>query len=643
MQAGIQLYQYWKGRLEAMGKIRTAWFTTFNLDISFFEKYILSALMGIDARDMSRPEDYETLSAALNADNTDEYMDVRVFYDAKQLMITGKAKLTAVDLHAMEAHRFGNTFAGGVFHPKVALFENDQGQFWLLTGSFNMTLSGWARNRESFFLEPILDTSNARAAHSFFQSLAKVHGIDAAPALRRLKNLKTEADSAPWKFTSSLDATLWLDEMQRKNQTGSLRIWSPYFSEELGEVIRQLNTRGWSSIEIVPATNENQKIRIETENFEKASAMSGVHFLRDDVAGIDPAVFVHGKVWLTSHAVAIGSWNMTQAGMNIASSGSNNIEAGVVVSLNSRERQAIEQSLRLNPLTNPTCCHAEELNEDPDNATHPCKVVVDLLLDWELLHVSIVSPEYETLVEDLSLSSSIHIPGLGEVSLKKWKQPVSIKSFELRLLTDRFFSIKDSNNNTVYQGYMRERGLSFRPINGFQNLSDCMMSWFTEAPERQTEWQIVNYSTEFTEAITGEKNLTRETHNYRGWFNAFYALECMKKRIDEVKKGDDRTNKLRKIGRVMPGNINEIKKHLTQEQDHLGRSFSENGIYLWFIISKFNAVIEYYNRAIKDPGEFIEPIHQSERVLNELIQSKYDYSPRQINQWKSFIEERLSN
>ncbi|MFN5294120.1 MAG: hypothetical protein ACK5BL_01195, partial [Flavobacteriales bacterium] len=101
--------------------------------------------------------------------------------------------------------------------------------------------------------------------------------------------------------------------------------------------------------------------------------------------------------------------------------------------------------------------------------------------------------------------------------------------------------------------------------------------------------------------------------------------------------------KLRKIGRVMPGNITEIKKHLAQEKDHLGRSFSENGIYLWFIISKFNAVIEYYNRAIKDPGEFIEPIQQSERALNELIQSKYKYTPQQINRWKAFIEERLSN
>ena len=138
--------------------------------------------------------------------------------------------------------------------------------------------------------------------------------------------------------------------------------------------------------------------------------MTGVHFLRDDVSGVDPAVFVHGKVWLASHAVAIGSWNMTQAGMNIASSGSNNIEAGVVVSLNSRERQAIEQSLQLSPLTQPTCCNAEEMNEDPDHTTNQYKVVVDLLLDWELLQVSIVSPDRKSTRLNSSHSSVSRMP-----------------------------------------------------------------------------------------------------------------------------------------------------------------------------------------------------------------------------------------
>lgn len=640
MQSGIQLYSHWKSRMEEMGRIRSAWFTTYNLDIGFFEKYILSALVGIDARDMSRTEDYEAISNSLNSENSEEYIDARVFYDARALTITGKPKLTAVDLHAIDPQLIDNRFAGGVFHPKVALFENERGQFWLLTGSFNMTLSGWARNRESLFLQPIEDAENALEVHTFFSRLAAHCNVESTAVLQRLRRIKSET-TAPWKFRSSLNTVFWLDDLRKQGQTDNLRIWSPYFSEALPEVIEQLNIKGWSEIEVVPATNESQKIRIEADNFAAASKL--VQFMRDDVSGLDPDVFVHAKVWLTSNAVAIGSWNMTQAGMNLSPGGGNNIEAGVVVNLKAYERQTIEKTLQLSRLEKPMCCDADDLNEDNEPQINKSSLVVDLILDWEQRLVHLVSPNFEQLQERLQPGSTICIAGLGQLPLQRWKDPQSIQSHELRFLTDRFFTVKDESGQTIYQGYMRERSLSFRPVNGYQNLSDCMMSWFTETPERHSEWQVVNYSGEVIEGIETERIAGKEAHNYQGWFNSFYALECLKKSITEAKKNADRDVRLRKIGRVMPGNITEIKKHLLHEQDQIGKSFSENGIYLWFIISKFNAVIDYYNRAVKMDEECIEPLPLPEKALKELLQTKYNYSTRQINQWTSYVLERLNS
>ncbi|MFN5619956.1 MAG: phospholipase D-like domain-containing protein, partial [Flavobacteriales bacterium] len=280
MQPGIQLYAYWKSRIEEMGRIRTAWFTTFNLDIGFFEKYILSALLGMDARDMSRPEDYEVISNALHDQHPNEHLDVRVFYDARALVSTGKPKLTTVDLHAIDPQLLDNQFAGGVFHPKVALFENDRGQFWLLTGSFNMTLSGWARNRECFFLQPIEDAENATAVHDFFSRLVTLSNLESTAVLQRLR--KQKGVIAPsWKFHSSLNDSFWLDALRKKGQTEQLRIWSPYFSEHLSDVIAHLQTRGWNAIQVIPATNELQKIRIEAENYK--AAKEHVQFMREDV------------------------------------------------------------------------------------------------------------------------------------------------------------------------------------------------------------------------------------------------------------------------------------------------------------------------------------------------------------------------
>jgi hypothetical protein len=640
MQSGIQLYSHWKSRLEEMGRIRTAWFTTYNLDIGFFEKYILSALVGIDARDMSRPEDYEAISNSLSAESGLEHIDVRAFYDARALVNTGKPKLTTVDLHAIDPQLIDNRFAGGVFHPKVALFENDLGQFWLLTGSFNITLSGWARNRESFFLQPIEDSQNALEVFNFFSRLASHCKVESLAVLQRLRRVKSDT-TATWKFRSSLSESYWLDDLRRKGQGSDMRIWSPYFSEALPDLIAQLYDRGWSELEVIPATNESQKIRIEADNYAAASKL--IQFMREDVTGVDPDVFVHAKVWLTSNSVAIGSWNMTQAGMNLSPGGGNNIEAGVVVSLSAGERQSIEKSVRISKLDNPVCCDAGELKDDPDNPGIAPTFVVDLLLDWEHRHVSLLSPSYDELRERLMAGGSISIAGLGTIPVSRWKEAQSIQSFEMRFLTDRYFTVKDETGKSIYQGYMRERGLSFRPVNGYQNLSDCMMSWFTETPERHSEWQVVNYSGEVIEGIDTQRLTELKTHNYQGWFNSFYALECLKKSITEAKKNDDRDVRLRKIGRVIPGNITEIKKHLLHEQEQAGKSFSENGIYLWFIVSKFNAVIDYYNRAVKANEEFIEPLPLPEKEFKELLQSKYKFSARQINQWTALVNERLNS
>ncbi len=639
MQSGIQLYSHWKSRMEEMGRIRTAWFTTYNLDIGFFEKYILSALVGIDARDMSRPEDYEAISNSLSEESGREHIDARVFYDARALNNTGKPKLTTVDLHAIDPQLIDKRFAGGVFHPKVALFENDRGQFWLLTGSFNMTLSGWARNRESFLLQPIDDSENALEVFRFFSRLASHCKVESLAVLQRLRRVKSDT-TATWKFRSSLSESFWLDDLRQKGQGADMRIWSPYFSEALPDLIAQLYDRGWSELEVIPATNESQKIRIEADNFTAASKL--VQFMREDVMGVDPDVFVHAKVWLTSNSVAIGSWNMTQAGMNLSPGGGNNIEAGVVVSLSAGERQAIEKSVRINKLDNAICCDAGELKDDQDNPGIAPTFVVDLLLDWEHRHVSLLSPAYDELRERLKAGGSISIAGLGNIPVARWKEAQSIQSFEMRFLTDRYFTVKDETGKSIYQGYMRERGLSFRPVNGYQNLSDCMMSWFTETPERHSEWQVVNYSGEVIEGIDSQRLTELKPHNYQGWFNSFYALECLKKSITEAKKNDDRDVRLRKIGRVIPGNITEIKKHLLHEQEQVRKSFSENGIYLWFIVSKFNAVIDYYNRAVKAIEEFIEPLPLPEKEFKELLQSKYKYSARQINQWTALVNERLN-
>ena len=64
----IKLYKHFTEQINKIGKPKRAWFTTFNLDIHFFEKYILSSLLGYSFKELKSPYEYEALNAHLAND-----------------------------------------------------------------------------------------------------------------------------------------------------------------------------------------------------------------------------------------------------------------------------------------------------------------------------------------------------------------------------------------------------------------------------------------------------------------------------------------------------------------------------------------------------------------------------------------------
>ena len=135
MAEDYKLYKHFVERLGEIGRLKRAWFTTFNLDISFFEKYMLSALLGKDYHDVKTPHDYEALSAEL-ANDAEELdgikTEVRVFYDYRTLKTEGKPKQSTVHLHPVALKKINGietqNFKDGVFHPKVILLEGYDGR-----------------------------------------------------------------------------------------------------------------------------------------------------------------------------------------------------------------------------------------------------------------------------------------------------------------------------------------------------------------------------------------------------------------------------------------------------------------------------------------------------------------------------------
>ena len=315
MKAGIKLYQEFKDRISSLGEIEIAWFTTFNLNLDFFEQYVLTALVGIDPKELRNANDFESLNAKLTGAGGDAKMDVKIFHDFRALDYR-EAKRTCVQVIGVDPNDLSSKCNGGVFHPKVALLVGKNGKSLLIAGSANMTYSGWGRNSEGVVFKDLNDEANSEQVFSFFWGLSADKIMKRT--LRRLRKRWVEnalKKSDNWYFQHSLTGDSLLDCIYSKR--GPLTVWSPYFSNDLSEII-QTELKHYERVNIIPDFTEKDTIRVsddvaqEIKNLEKVKVWKD---LRDFDA--DTPLLVHAKVWLTNERLGIGSWNFTYAGMNL--------------------------------------------------------------------------------------------------------------------------------------------------------------------------------------------------------------------------------------------------------------------------------------------------------------------------------------
>ena len=277
MSGGIKLYKHFIDEIAQLGKIKRAWFTTFNFDISFFEKYILTALTGSHFSEVKTPLDYEALSSQLSNDNyftAANEIEVKVFCDYRVEKPTGRPKQTVVEVYKVDVKNLKGInqsikFTEGVFHPKVILLESYKGEYLLMVGSANLTFGGWAHNRESFFCDKIQNTEVAREVGLFFSGIASNYkDLNNHPLLTKLNSGKFGNDVTKWSFISSFSKTSFLNRIIKKGEEQPLTIWSPYFGGDLPQIVSELQEKGFHSIDIVPSKTESQKIRITENNYQ---------------------------------------------------------------------------------------------------------------------------------------------------------------------------------------------------------------------------------------------------------------------------------------------------------------------------------------------------------------------------------------
>lgn len=314
----MKLYEEYKqflnNELSKGFKLMRAWFTSFNLSPEFFESYILPPLLGQTDEIPRSFIQFEELIAEY-AKQEGNSLDICVFHDAS-MPIEG-IKKTTIPFHGVLHEK-------GLFHPKVALFvfQNEQEtKAFVMVGSANLTLSGWARNRECVAIRQIETTSQGEQVKSFFNSFCKPKELNSSD----LGVLRTESLVNDWSliFTHPLPQpnTTFINKLLELKQT-EWRVWSPYFSDiNCIENVRASFKENGSEIQIIPDLL-GKKIRMDKTTTSDGGQLK---FYSDNQKDFDGQM-THAKVWLSPHYLVLGSHNFTEPAMQ-----HQNIEASIVI------------------------------------------------------------------------------------------------------------------------------------------------------------------------------------------------------------------------------------------------------------------------------------------------------------------------
>ena len=585
---------------------------------------------------MKIPQDYESLNESLANDLADldgEKVEVKVFYDFRALMHTGRPKQTTLPIYAVDVKELRSKnklrFNEGVFHPKVCVFESYKGEFWLLVSSANLTFGGWSKNRESFFLEKITNSEVAMEVSEFFKAVsAPFSELKNNLLFKELNNKKNfSEETSNWQFSSSFSEKKFLEHILPHNPTHFLRTWSPYFAKDLDQLLK-VHFSGVDQLEIIPDKNINNKIRITQEAYNACLEMESLTFKQEKLHPSALESLVHAKVWLTNSILAIGSWNMTQSGMNISDKRNNNVEAGVIVQLNEGAFAKAMQQTNVSDLIAPEHYKEEELENEKEGLLN--------------------SFTYESLIENSSQSSTICLPGLGKIPIQQLKNGISFRQSTKSFLMDRYFEI-ENDGKVLFSGYLREAGLSNRPTHRFETLDDYLKGWVLERPEDKKELHRLNFNQE--DDINGQELFANSQQILSGtgqnaWFTSFFAFECIANRIKETISLSDieRNKQLKLIGRVLPGSLTELKGHLSNLSELYledPKNFAKSPIYLWFLIEKANQLITNFNSLIQLENEQIENINNlpwEEILPKDLIAQ---IGKDKLHDWKNYLMKKM--
>ena len=634
MSEGLKPYNEFKKLLSDVGLVKTAWFTTFNFSISFFEKYILSAIVKTNPFDLKNIKDFEALNdRVLNSEAGP--IDVKVFHDYRAMR--PEIKRTSIQTIGIDPKNISDFFYHGVFHPKVTLLANDKNEAWIIVGSANLTISAWSKNSEGIVIKKINDKENAQAVTDFFLGL--LNDNTEKEKLRELnskwqKKLKSKSK---WKFTNSIAKHRLLDQIKEQS-CEEMMVWSPYFSDEFSEIIKE--HLGWvKNLNVVPDITTSGAIRLSTESLSKAISINKFNF-KKDMHQYGEDLLVHAKVWCTPNKIAVGSWNFTKAGLNLSNKG-NNIEAGIIQEIDNEIYQNFKNSCELQAILELKGISKDELEDEKKDLLFDWKINCQIYADWSTYTYRLESENDLT-----SPTLYIDLPGRKEriPSSEFINSGISFHKEHKSLLKDRLFTVYDKikGGNKLYLGAIIELNPIARPSVGFESISDLLRAWSDRKPENKSQYHQINYQadTEIGEELSDKITKALKGDYSNAWFTMFLAFEQIKIRLEETNRLEDpklKDRELSMIGYRIPGSVTQLSEHLSYLKEKMNSSENEmSSSFIWFMINEGNQVINLFNKYnFNNNSPLIQNIENIELDFNNVKKS-------QMKKWLNYIQKSCS-
>lgn len=555
----MKIYEKYKKAIKDIGTLEKAYFTTFNLDIDFVERYILPPLLNesrikSDKNVLQNKED-------LNYKLYKKRKDIKIFYDAS--MLSGDRKQTVVDIRSVKQKN-------GVFHPKVIYLEGSDKSF-LIVGSGNLTVNGWGRNIEAFDIVEIKTTNLKNQVLNFFDDLFEKSGLK-----RENKRLRpTTSENINFVYSYDKDNANFLYALHLEK---NLQIYSPYFSP-LDELFDNNEFKTLENIKIVPDLILNQKIRLEKKPIDKKNKIKFYRFNkeREEFEHQEDSLN-HSKVWISDTHIAIGSYNCTREALF-----GTNFEAALV-----RTYQDIEELQVDSEFKDIEFASKEEIDflEDEVDDKKRFTRVFELTADYDEQTLKL----HEIRYEDGKIEKELPKPSSRiELKLPTYNKHISYKTFSNfsksefipiinQLVNDKRFEVYN-DDKLIYRGFIDEINVDEKnrfPV-GANSLEELFYLADTKNPtiSKKLSNKIISYN---SDRQLYKKQKLKPKDNYFEMFNHFKNL---REKYDEIK---DNKKQMEIFCFKSISSLSKLRQLLEMEKNN-------ERLYIYLAIEEFNSLV----------------------------------------------------